>query len=82
MRSDAEECHDPVDRRCGNLTPPDGKSLLARAARQAFTGGWDDLEEHCVVLDIEGAEYNVDLSEKLRDAMPSRGDAATAGDEP
>ena len=47
-----------------------------------FTGRWDDQEEHCVVLDIEGAEYNVDLSEKLRDAMPSRGDAATAGDEP
>ena len=30
-----------------------------------FTGRWDDQEEHCVVLDIEGAEYNVDLSEKL-----------------
>jgi hypothetical protein len=30
-----------------------------------FTGQWDDQEEHCVVLDIEGAEYNVDLSEKV-----------------
>jgi hypothetical protein len=47
-----------------------------------FTGRWDDQEEHCLVLDIEGAEYNVDLSEKLRGAVPSRGGAATAGDEP
>jgi hypothetical protein len=47
-----------------------------------FTGRWDDQEEHCVVLDIEGAEYNVDPSEKLRGAVPSRGGVATAEDEP
>jgi hypothetical protein len=47
-----------------------------------FTGGWDDQEGPYVVLDLEGAEYNVDLSEKVRGAVPSYGGAATAGDEP
>ena len=57
---------------------------MARAARQASSlhRPWDDQEEHCVVLDIEGAEYNVDLSEKVRGAVPSRGGAATPVDEP
>jgi hypothetical protein len=79
-----KECHDPVDSRCGKLAPPDGKSRLARAARQAssFTGRWEDQEATYVVIDLEGAEYNVDLPEKIRGAVPSHGGAATAGDEP
>ena len=34
-RSGAEECHDPFDTRCGRLGSHDGKSRLARPARQA-----------------------------------------------
>jgi hypothetical protein len=32
-----------------------------------FTGRWEDQEEPYVVLELEGAEYNVDVSEKVRD---------------
>jgi hypothetical protein len=28
-------------------------------------GTWEDWEEHYVILDLEGAEYNVDVSEKI-----------------
>jgi hypothetical protein len=31
-----------------------------------FTGRWEDQEATYVVLDLEGAEYNVDLPEKVR----------------
>jgi hypothetical protein len=47
-----------------------------------FTGRWEDQEATYVVLELESAEYNVDLPEKVRGAVPSRGGAATAGDEP
>jgi len=47
-----------------------------------FTGRWEDQEVPYVVLDLEGAEYNVDLSEKVRGAVPSRGGAGTAGNWP
>jgi hypothetical protein len=47
-----------------------------------LAGRWEDQEEPYVVLDLEGAEYNVDLSEKVPGAVTSRGGAAPAGDEP
>lgn len=46
-----------------------------------LAGRWEDQKEPYVVLDLEGAEYNVDLSEKVPDAVTSRGGAAPAGDE-
>ena len=47
-----------------------------------FTGKWDDQEEHYVVLDLQGAEYNVDVYEKVPGAVPLPGRASPAGDEP
>src|SRR5215210_2478033 len=49
--------------------------LRLHAKPPPFTGGWENQEVSCVVLDLEGVEYNVDLSEKVRSALPSRGGA-------
>jgi hypothetical protein len=49
---------------------------------QRLTGRWEDQKEPYVVLELEGAAYNVDVSEKVRGAVPSHISAASAGNGP
>jgi hypothetical protein len=47
-----------------------------------FAGRWEDREGHYVVLlDLEGADHDVDPSEKVPNAVSSHGGAATVGNE-
>ena len=34
-----------------------------------FTGRWNDQEQHYIVLDLEGTEYNVNVYEKVPGAV-------------
>ena len=34
-----------------------------------FTGRWDDQEQHYAILDLEGAEYSVDVHGKVPGAV-------------
>ena len=34
-----------------------------------FTGRWNDQEQHYIVLDLEGTEYNVNVCEKVPGAV-------------
>ena len=58
----------------GALPLTGGAGWLGRHVKPPpLTGRWEDQEEHYVVLDLEDAEYRVDVFEKVPGAVPWHG---------
>jgi hypothetical protein len=51
------------------LMPGNASWSVLHVKPPPFTGRWNDQEQHYIVLDLEGREYNVNVYEKVPGAV-------------